>query len=77
MSPAVMKLPKPKPKKAGSAFRYNWPPPIALQAHDNIDVVGFIEAVARTRGLQCGVKYAEGFQVAKIWPRLKTERILP
>jgi len=48
-----------------------------LQDHDNIDVVDFIEAVARTRGLQCGVKYAEGFQVAKIWPRLRPERLLP
>ncbi len=48
-----------------------------LMDHDNMDVGEFIEVGARSRGLQCGVKYAEGFQIAKLWPRLKTERLLP
>ncbi len=48
-----------------------------LMDHDNMDVVEFVEAVARARGLQCGVQHAEGFQIPKLWPRLKTERILP
>jgi len=48
-----------------------------MMDHDNMDVAEFIEVIARTRGHQCGVKYAEGFQVAKLWPRLRTERILP
>ena len=48
-----------------------------MMDHDNMDVGEFIEVVARTRGHQCGVKYAEGFQIAKLWPRFRTERILP
>ena len=36
-----------------------------------------VAASLRTHGHQCGAQYAEGFQVAKLWPRLRTERILP
>ena len=48
-----------------------------MKDHDSIDMADFIDAVARTRGLQCGVQYAEGFRVGKFWPRLRTERLLP
>ncbi|MHA1270595.1 MAG: PIG-L deacetylase family protein [Candidatus Helarchaeota archaeon] len=48
-----------------------------LKDHDNIDIVEFIEVIARFRGLQSGVKYAEGFKQAKVWPRLGTRRLLP
>jgi LmbE family N-acetylglucosaminyl deacetylase len=48
-----------------------------LQHHDGIDIVAFMETVARFRGLQCGVPYAEGFRHADVWPRLKTTRLLP
>ena len=48
-----------------------------MRDHDNMDVVEFIETAARARGLQCGVQYAEGFQIAKLWPRLSTQRLLP
>jgi len=45
-------------------------------------VFGFFTAVtpdgvAQMRGLQCGVKYAEGFKVAWAWPRIRPENMLP
>ncbi|MFQ6130546.1 MAG: PIG-L deacetylase family protein [Armatimonadota bacterium] len=48
-----------------------------LKEHDDIDILEFVETVARFRGLQCGVQYAEGFRAAHIWPRQKAERLLP
>ncbi len=48
-----------------------------LKEHDNIDIVDFVETVARFRGLQCGVPYAEAFRGAHIWPRQRTVRLLP
>lgn len=48
-----------------------------LKDHDNMDVTEFARNLAATRGQQCSVPYAEGFQVAKLWPRLRTERLLP
>jgi LmbE family N-acetylglucosaminyl deacetylase len=48
-----------------------------LRHHDDIDIVAFMETVARFRGLQCGAAYAEGFQHADVWPRVQTERLLP
>jgi len=48
-----------------------------LNDHDNIDVMEFMEVVARTRGFQCNVPYAEGFRQADVWPRTSSRRILP
>jgi N-acetylglucosamine malate deacetylase 1 len=48
-----------------------------LKYHDGIDILAFMETVARFRGLQCGVPFAEGFQHADVWPRVKTARLLP
>jgi len=48
-----------------------------LKEHDNIDILEFVETVAHFRGLQCGVQYAEGFRAAHLWPRQKTQRLLP
>jgi LmbE family N-acetylglucosaminyl deacetylase len=48
-----------------------------LRHHDGIDIAEFMETVARFRGLQCGVRYAEGFRHADAWPRVKTYRQLP
>ncbi len=48
-----------------------------LKAHDNIDIIEFIEVCAKYRGYQAGVTYAEGFQVAPYWLRIKPERLLP
>ncbi|MBN2565115.1 MAG: PIG-L family deacetylase [Candidatus Eisenbacteria bacterium] len=36
-----------------------------------------MEVAARFRGIQCGVRYAEGFRVALKWGRVGTHRFLP
>jgi len=48
-----------------------------LQEHDGIDIIEFVQAVAARRGMECGVEYAEAFTVARVWPRLRPERLLP
>ncbi len=48
-----------------------------LREHDNIDIVDFITVMARSRGLQCGAQYAEGFRLLRVWPRIPTRRLLP
>jgi len=48
-----------------------------LAYHDGIDIFAFMETVAKFRGLQCGVLYAEGFRQADAWPRVKPYRLLP
>lgn len=45
--------------------------------HDRIDFVEFMQAHTRFRGLQSGVKYAEGFRRCATWPRQPTTRVLP
>jgi LmbE family N-acetylglucosaminyl deacetylase len=52
--------------------QYRW-----LKDHDNIDIMEFMEGVARTRGFQCGVLYAEGFSCEDVWPRTPLRRLLP
>ena len=48
-----------------------------MRDHDHIDFLEFVETCSRFRGLQCGVRYAEGFQAAAVWPRLVPQRRLP
>jgi N-acetylglucosamine malate deacetylase 1 len=48
-----------------------------LEDHDNMDVLEVIERAAANRGLQCGVRYAEGFRCEIAYPRLRTYRVLP
>jgi LmbE family N-acetylglucosaminyl deacetylase len=48
-----------------------------LREHDNIDVLDFITVMARSRGLQCGVQYAEGFRAENAWGRNRPYRVLP
>jgi len=48
-----------------------------LGDYNGIDIVEFATTVARFRGLQSGVTYAEGFRRADAWPRVTTERLLP
>lgn len=48
-----------------------------LRDHDDIDVVEFMRVMARTRGFQSGVAYAEGFREADTWPRTPPRRLLP
>jgi len=40
-----------------------------LRDHDNIDIMEFMESVARARGFQCNVNYAEGFCSEDVWAR--------
>ncbi len=48
-----------------------------LLDHDNVDFVEKLEIVARYRGYQCGVKYAEGFRCCNTDLRVTTKRLLP
>jgi LmbE family N-acetylglucosaminyl deacetylase len=48
-----------------------------LGKYNGIDILEFITSVARFRGLQSGVHYAEGFRRADVWPRTGTVRHLP
>jgi len=48
-----------------------------LKEHDHIDFLDFVRTVSKFRGLQCGVKYAEGFGRCDTWPRMTVKRLLP
>lgn len=48
-----------------------------MRDHDKIDFIDFVATCSKFRGLQCGVRYAEGFQSAAVWPRQPTRRLLP
>lgn len=48
-----------------------------LRHHDDIDILEFTETVARARGLQAGVPYAEAFRPETSWPRTRPQRRLP
>jgi LmbE family N-acetylglucosaminyl deacetylase len=48
-----------------------------MRDHDGIDFLDFVRTVSKFRGLQTGVKYAEGFRSCKTWPRVLTKRLLP
>lgn len=48
-----------------------------LKDHHHTDIIDFIETMARFRGLQCGVGYAEGFKRLDAWGRISAERLLP
>ena len=48
-----------------------------LKEHDGIDVIDHQRVYARYRGLQCGVKYAEGFVRCNDAYRVKPGSFLP
>lgn len=48
-----------------------------LLEHDGVDMVDQIRTVARFRGLQCRVPYAEGFSACRTWLRSGPRRLLP
>jgi LmbE family N-acetylglucosaminyl deacetylase len=48
-----------------------------LRDHDGVDIVEQMRAVARFRGLQSGVDFAEGFVQCRTWLRGTTRRLLP
>jgi len=45
--------------------------------HDGLDFVDYVRTSARYRGYQCGVKYAEGFIPARVFPHVRVKRLLP
>ena len=48
-----------------------------LSEHDSINLVEFMETLAKFRGMQCGVRYAEAFRRWDAWGRIPTDRLLP
>ncbi|MBI3962324.1 MAG: PIG-L family deacetylase [Deinococcus sp.] len=48
-----------------------------LLDHDNTDFLAELETMARFRGLQCGVRYAEAFRPYHVWGRVRPARLLP
>jgi len=48
-----------------------------LKNHHKIDMVEYLYTAARFRGIQCDVKYAEAFQMLKVWGRNTAIRLLP
>ena len=48
-----------------------------LKEHDRIDFLEFMEITNRSRGLQCGARYAEGFRQHEVWGRKVARRLLP
>ncbi|MEX2534420.1 MAG: PIG-L family deacetylase [Trueperaceae bacterium] len=48
-----------------------------LRDHHSSNILELIDTIAAFRGLQCGVRYAEGFQSFRAWGRLSTRRLLP
>ena len=48
-----------------------------LKDHDNLDVLELVKTAARFRGLQCGVRHAEGFRQYDVWGRKPPTRLLP
>ena len=48
-----------------------------LKEHDGVDMPEQIRTVARFRGLQCRVRYAEGFAACQTWLRTVPYRLLP
>jgi LmbE family N-acetylglucosaminyl deacetylase len=48
-----------------------------MKEHYGDDMLERMEAVARFRGIQANVRYAEGFIPMLRWPRVMTERLLP
>jgi hypothetical protein len=48
-----------------------------LEDQYDMDYAQFIEYIARYRGLQCGVRYAECFQSSPTWPKRCKPTLLP
>ena len=48
-----------------------------MRDHDHIDFSELIKSVARFRGIQSGVQYAEAFKQCIAYPKMTTRRMLP
>ena len=45
--------------------------------HHQTEPVVFLETMAKFRGAQCGVEYAEAFRRLRVWGRVKIDNVLP
>lgn len=48
-----------------------------MKAHDDVDLLELVDICTRFRGIQCGVRYAEGFRPLVGYARMTSERLLP
>lgn len=48
-----------------------------MQERDGVDLLDYMATAAKYRGYQCGVRYAEGFILNKVYPSLSVRRVLP
>ena len=48
-----------------------------MKEHDNIDFAETVKTFSKTRGLQAGTQYAEGFIQMRGWGRMTAKRLLP
>jgi LmbE family N-acetylglucosaminyl deacetylase len=48
-----------------------------MQRQESLDFLEFTETMGQFRGIQCGVRYAEGYRIAHAWQRDTTRRLLP
>ncbi len=48
-----------------------------IKGHHHAEAVSMLETVAKFRGLQCGVEYAEAFRKLNVWGRVKIGNFLP
>jgi LmbE family N-acetylglucosaminyl deacetylase len=48
-----------------------------IAAHDKADLLSVMEVHSRFRGIQAGVRYAEGFRPYQVWGRVRSNRLLP
>jgi len=46
-----------------------------LKEHDGVDIVDFVRTLGKLRGIQAGVRYAEGFIQRQVWARNNTVRL--
>lgn len=48
-----------------------------LKSHHKMDMIEYLYSIARFRGIQCDVKYAEAFRKLNVWGRNVPKRLLP
>ena len=48
-----------------------------IEGHHKAKPTDMLETVAKFRGLQCGVPYAEAFRRLNVWGRIKVDKLLP
>jgi len=52
--------------------QYKW-----VKGHHLTDAINLLETMAKFRGIQCGVMYAEAFKRLSVWGKLKIDKLLP